>query len=206
MADASPVSSQRSRPGMVSLHIRAKIFGKRSRILRCTHHGYLSGILYIHTLPHSGNHGGDLPDPRTVFFSRSVRAARAISLALLGNCHNDCSEYFDKKPDWLDFSSRNYLGVSVSYGRPKENLEAPSSVEHAGIPRRCRPMARARSNPQSGATRRAGKRLLVVLLRERTIHALSQQAHSSRLRQSAVAALLCLAASMGPSLVRIFLP
>src|SRR4029077_18975039 len=118
MADASPVSSQRSRPGMVCLHIRAKVFRQRSRILRGTHHGHLSRILYIHTLSHSGSHGGDLPDPRTVFFSRSMRAARAVSLALLGNCLNGCSEYFDKKPDWLDFSSRNYLRVSVSYGRP----------------------------------------------------------------------------------------
>src|SRR4029077_4143148 len=85
-------------------------------------------------------------------------------------------------------------------------LEASSYIEHSCVSRRRCPVARFRCNPKSRATHRPGKRLPVVLLYQRTIHALPQQAHSSRLRQSPIAALLRLASALGPSLVCILFP
>src|SRR6201987_5769471 len=206
MANASATGSQRPHLGLVRLHIRAAILWQRSRILRGTHHRYFAWILRIHAFSHSGSHSRNLPHSRTVLFSHRMRATRAIPLALLGNCRNRCTQHSDEKSDWLGIPRRNHAGVPVSHRRPQENLEASSYIGHFGVSRRRCPVARFRCNPKSRATHRSGKGFSVVLLHKRTIHALPQQTHSPRLRQSPPAALLRIASPLGSSLVRILFP
>src|ERR1700722_6553271 len=127
-------------------------------------------------------------------------------MALLGNRRNRCAQHSDQKPDRLGIPRRNHAGVSVSYVQPQENLEASSFIEHSGLPRGWGPVARSRRDPETPPTPRARKGLPVVLLYQRTIHALPQQAHSSRLRQSPATALLRLASALGASFVCILFP
>lgn len=154
MADTPTISPLRARPGVVRLYIWPEILRQRSRILGSTHHGHISRFLCIHSFPHPGSHGRNLSHARIVFLSHGLRAIRAVSLALLGNCRNRGPEHFDKKSDRASFPDGNHVGIPDSHGRPEEKLETPSSIDHAVISRRCHPVARSRRNPKSRTTHR----------------------------------------------------
>ena len=132
------------------------------------------GLLCFHALSHSRSSRRNFPHARIVFFPHGMRTNPAVPLALLGNCCHDCPQCFDKKPDRHGLPCRNHAGVPVSHRRPEENLEASSPIEHSRLSRRRCAVARSRGNPESRTTDRPRKGLSLVLLHQRTIHALSQ--------------------------------
>src|SRR6266498_657783 len=139
---------------------------------------YLPRSVHLHTVSDSGHHGRVMDGVERDLLFAFVATRATVTMGLLGVCSDLRPERIDQEPDRLGVSVWRNFPLPPDHEEPAAHPEAQAAFEHAGVSGDCGTVARAGGNSQSNPSheRRNGQRLLVVLLRQRAIFAISGEA------------------------------